>query len=202
MKHICKLALVLFSLIIFQNCKKENESFPPNKEDDFYFIKTREHMFRGHLADSAVLWKYGINNFQAGASSIPVGSGEQSQRSLTFDLLSNRDLSTRINIITPSYDYQSNELFSDILKVGEKPIGSKYEKFELELTLNGKHYTTNGEQANSLLKILKTENTKDDLDRDVVLVWFKINCILYSTVDTTSLTLKDGYFLAGFMYDL
>ena len=187
---------------IFQSCKKEDDrSISPN-EDYSFFLHSKEYSFRGTMPDSAVLWKYGVYDFQRGAGSVMVGSGERPQKSLSFDLVSNRDLSTRIRITTPAYDVLSGELFSNTVAEGQKEIGTTYDKFELALTVGKKLYTTNGDQANSLLKVLKMEKSKDEFDRDVVLVWFKVNCTFYSTVDTSSFTLKDGYFLAGFMYNL
>lgn len=201
MKHIYKLTWIVLLVAIIQSCKKDSGYLPSPPQDESFFIKTRQYVFLGKLADSSVVWRYSINNFQAGSSIIPLG-GEQPHKSVTFDLLSNRDLSTRINIITPSYDALSDELFTKVLKEGEKKIGSKYDDFELEVTLNNTVYTTKGDQSNSLLKILKTESSKDDLNRDIALVWFKINCTLYSTVDSSSVTVKDGYLLACFMYNL
>jgi hypothetical protein len=101
-----------------------------------------------------------------------------------------------------TYDVQSGELFSKTIAEGEKEIGGRYDKFELALTLNKKLFTTNGDQTNSMLEVLKTEKSKDEFNRDVVLVWFKVNCTFYSTIDTSSFVLKDGYLLADFMYNL
>ena len=201
MNQIFKLTLFILAVTFFQSCKKDEDLASP-KEDYSFFLNTREYMFRGTLPDSSVLWKYGIYDFQRGAGSIPVGSGERPQKSLSFDLVSNRDLSTRIYITTPSYDVQSGELFSKTIAEGEKEIGGRYDKFELALTLNKKLFTTNGDQTNSMLEVLKTEKSKDEFNRDVVLVWFKVNCTFYSTIDTSSFVLKDGYLLADFMYNL
>ncbi len=202
MNQIFKLTFVIVAITFFQSCKKDDDLAPP-KDDYSFFLNTSEYMFRGTLPDSSVQWKYGIiNDFQKGASSTPLGSEERPQKSLSFDLLSNRDLSTRIAITTPSYDVQSGELFSKTIAEGEKEIGGTYDKFELALTINKKLFTTKGDQTNSMLKVLKTEKSKDYFDTDVVLVWFKVNCTFYSTVDTSSFELKDGYLLAGFMFNL
>jgi hypothetical protein len=201
MNQAFKLTLLILAVTFFHSCKKDDDLTQP-EEDYTFFLNSREFMFLGTLPDSSVLWKYGIYGFQIGAGSIPMGSGERPQKSLSFDLVSNADLSTRIDITTPSYDVQSDELFSKTIAEGEKGIGGKYEKFELTLTLDKKLYTTNGDQTKSMLKVLKTEKSKDEFGRDVVLVWLKVNCTFYSTVDTSSFTLKDGYLLAGFMYNL
>jgi hypothetical protein len=202
MNHTLKMTLLISALAFIQSCKKQDGDLASSNEDYSFFLNTREYTFRGTLPDGYIFWKYGVYEFQRGVSSIALGSGERPQKSLSFDLVSNNDLSTRIDITTPSYDVQSGELFSKTVAEGLKEIGDRYNKFELALTLNKKLYTTNGDQSNSVLKVLKTEKTKDEFDRDVVLVWFKVNCTFYSTVDTTSFTLKDGYLLAGFMYNL
>jgi hypothetical protein len=201
MNSIFKLTLLFLAATFFQSCKKDDDLKPPPEEDYSFFLNTRQYMFRGSLPDSSVLWTYGFG-FQRVQGSISEGSSEQPRKSLIFELVSNADLSTRIHISTPLYDVQSGELFTKAIAEGEKGIGEKYDKFELLLTLNKKLYTTNGDQTGSILKVLKTEKSKDEIGREVVLVWFKLNCTFYSTVDASSFALKNGYLLAGFMYNL
>ena len=194
--------MLLISITCFlQNCKKGSDA-PTTPNEDNSFLNTTNYMFRGTFPDSSFLWKYGVFDFQRGAGAINLGSNENNIKSLTFDLVANWDLSTRIDITTPSYDASSEELFSKTLAVGDKQLGSRYSQFELVLTLNKTRYTTSGDQTNSLFKILKTEKSKDEFQRDIVLVWFKVNCKFYSTVDASSFVLKDGYLLAGFTYNL
>ena len=202
MPFILKMLLVILTVSIFQGCKKEDADYTSPKEEYTNFLNTRNYFFSGTLPDSTVLWKYGVDEFQGGASSYPVGTDDQAQKSLSFDLVSNNDLSTSLEITTPSYSTLSDELFSKTLAEGDKEIGGKYNKFELALTLDKKRYTTNGDQTNSILKVLKVEKSKDEFNTDVVLVWFKVDCKFYCTIDQTSFILKDGYILAGFMYNL
>lgn len=195
------LLAVLF-LFFLQGCKKDSDDLISHKPDDSFFLNSTQYMFGGTISDSSVLWRYGVYEFQRGNTSTPFGNNEQLEKSLTFWLTSNEDLTTRFEINTPVYSVVPDDLFSKVLTLGEKEIGSLYQKFELKLTLSNITYSTNGDQTNSVLKILKMEKSKDEFNRDIVLVWFKVNCKFYSTVDTTSFPLKDGYILAGFMYNL
>lgn len=201
MARLTILTLVLLVFTITQGCKKEDE-LSPQAAEEAAVLATKQYLFRGTLPDSTILWRFGVHEFQRGTATTPLGGGEQPKRSLTFDLVSNKDLSTRISIATPSYDVLSNELFTKTLLNGNKEIGGKYNKFELVITLDKKVYTTNGDQTGSVLKVLKTEKSKDEFNRDVVWVWFKVDCKFYSTVDTSSFSFKNGYFVAGFLYNM
>lgn len=199
MKRIFKLAVLLLAVTGFQSCKKQDDSNLP-KEDYSSFLNTGRYMLMGTLPDSSRIWRHSASEFHAGYGRATVGSGSQPQKSLSFYLVD--DLSTSFQIFTPAYNAQSDELFSKTLAEGKKEIGGQYDKFELNITVNNTRYTTIGDQANSELKVLQMEKSKDDFDRDVVFVWFKVNCTFYSTVDTSSFKLKDGLLLAGFMYNL
>jgi hypothetical protein len=196
------LTLFLFVFTIMQGCKKDDAELSPRAIEEAAVLATKQYLFRGTLPDSTILWRYGVYEFQRGTGSIPLGGGQQPKRSLTFDLVSNMDYSTRISIATPSYDVISNELFTKTLLYGDKEVGGKYNKFELAITLDKKVYTTNGDQTGSILKVLKTEKSVDEFNREVVWVWFKVDCKFYSTVDTSSFSFKNGYFITGFLYNL
>ena len=82
-------------------------------------------------------------------------------------------------------------------------MGREIETFEMKLTLNNITYSTEGDQKNSNLQVLKLEKTKDEFNRDMVLVWFKTNCKFYRLSDNSfAFDLLDGYILAGFLYNL
>lgn len=176
-------------------CKKDK-----HEEGDFTFLFSNQMMFSGKIADSSVLWKYGAFEFQRGSGVLNIGADPLQPKYLTFWLTSNADLTTRFEINTASYK-DSVTLFSDVLSPGPKEFGPETEKFELELTLNKMDYTTNGDQTHSRLEILKIQNTKDEFNRDMVLVWFKANCKFYDLNDRFAFNLTDGYILAGFVHN-
>lgn len=202
MTRVTTLALVLLVLTSTQGCKKKDDGLSLQATEEASVFATKQYLFRGILPDSTILWRYGVYEFQRGAGSTPLGTGEQPKKSLTFDLVSNKDYSTRVSISTPSYEVMSNELFTNTLSIGNKEVGGKYTRFELAITLGKRVYTTNGDQTGSVLKVLKTEKSKDEFNRDVVWVWFKVDCKFYSTSDMSSFNFKNGYFITGFLYNM
>lgn len=189
------IALLLTSCLLC--CKKESNTSVP--EAPPWFLYSKQILFSGNVSDSTLLWKYGVFGFQKAAGIIRFG---QQHRYLTFSLTSNADLTTRFEINTPAYDPNSNTLFSNILSKGLKEFGPETENFMMKLNLNNQTYTTNGNQSNSRLEVLKVETTKDEFDRDMALVWFKTDCKFYRTDGFFAFNLKEGYILVGFLYNL
>jgi len=193
---------VLLILILNQSCKKDDVGTPP--EDYTSFLNSSSYLFTGIVSDSLVHWQYGYlaYQFQIGNVSYATGNAEPPARSLVFWLTSDLDYSTSFYISTPGCSTDTAVLFSTVLSPGVKQIGNQYSKFYLQLTLNHKIYTTAGDQTNSILKILKYQNSKDEFNRDIVKVWMIVNCKFYNNSDSTSLVLKNGKIYAQFMYNL
>lgn len=201
--HQFPVPIFLLTLLFFVGCKKESDKTTEVNKDYTAFLGSRTFMFGGNLGDSSVLWRYGVYEFQRGNSAPPFGNNEQPDKSLLFWLTSSNDYTTRFEINTPVYSSGSDELFTKLLAPGEKELGTLYQQFELRLTFgNKKTYTTSGNQANSHLTVLKMEKSHDEFNREMVLVWFSVDCKFYNAGDNSSFAVKDGLILAGFMYNL
>jgi hypothetical protein len=202
MRRSYYLLFVIFTLFLSQSCKKDTDGLEPKPTKEESFLDSRQFLFEGEVSGAPVFWRYGVHEFQTAHSGSNPENNEQGQKSMSFSLTSNNDLTTQFEISTPLYTATSDELFAKLLVAGEKEIGSGSGEFKLRVTLNNIVYTTDGDQTNSQLKILKVEKAKDEANRNIALVWFKVNCNFYNSVDGTISILKDGYVLAGFMYDL
>ena len=201
MRRASFLLFIGFSLFLSQGCKKNPEEMKPKPTKEELFLESRQFLFEGQVGGTPMFWRFGVHEFQRGHFWTNPENDEQGQKWMSFFLTSNNDLTTRFEIGTPLYTAKSDELFAKILAAGEKELGDGSDAFKLKVTLNNIVYTTDGDQTNSLLKILKVEKAKDEANRDIALVWFKANCKFYSSANDTTLTLKEGYILAGFMYN-
>lgn len=195
----------LISLIIFSSlsvslfcCNKNTEL---KNEEPAWFLFSSDMLFSGTISDSSLFWKFGVYQFQRGHSIIPVGANDSLRNYLQFNLTSNADLTTKFEINTPTYTAGTDSLFTNILSPGIKKFGKESEFFEMKLRLNGQLYTTNGDQTDSRLEVIKYEKTKSEINKDMVLAWFKTKCNFYRMNDKTfAFRLTDGLIIAGFLY--
>jgi hypothetical protein len=196
------LQILIASFLAYSLISCKREKFEVGSGVPAWFLFSNQLTFNGKIADSTVLWRYGVFEFQSSQGVINVGSIDQPRKYLTFSLTSNADLTTRFEINTPTFKSDTAALFADILSVGSKNVGSQSEKFEMKLTLNNITYSTRGDQTSSSLQIIKVEKTKDEFERDLALVWFKTNCKFYRPDNSFAFDVIDGYILAGFLYNL
>lgn len=194
--------LTLISVLIFnQGCKKESTEVVV--EEDFNaFMASRDFIFTGKISDSTVFWRFGSFEFQRAHSSHHIAIGESAGKFLSFSLTANYDLSTGFYISTPSYKTGTEDLFTKVVSPGIKKLDVQPSQFFIRLTLNNKTYTTIGDQTGSQIKVLKMEKSKDELNRDIVLVWLILDCKFYDGQSKFSFDVKKGKTLAGFMYSL
>jgi len=191
--------ILLSGILILQSCKKD--SAPAEQEDFSSFLAAGEHSFNGKISDSTVSWIYGYY-FQLGYYYGTTTASGQPEKKLSFYLLSNEVSGPQLQISIPKYPVGSNELFSNILLPGDKIMGPEFEQFFLRLRLQGVTYTTQGEQAGSRLRILKIEKQIDGIGRDIVKVWFSVNCKFFTPGGAYAFSVKDGKLLASFLYNL
>jgi hypothetical protein len=199
MKRIFPLALISI-LLLLQSCKKDRVT-EEEPEDLSAFLTGRQQAFYGNISDSTVSWVFGPN-FQMGHyAGVTTVSGIP-EKILAFNLTAEFDLNTRMYISIPKYPVGSEDLFTRVVSVGEKTLGPQYDKFFFMLTLNTINYTTNGDQMGSKLKVLQMLKTTDGSGKDIVLVWFSLNCKFYDGLGKYAFSVQKGKFLASFMYNL
>ena len=198
MKYIFPAAMA-FMLLFLQSCKKDPVIEVP--EDFSSFIRGTTPAFYGKISDSTVSWVFGPQ-FQMGHfAGITTVSGIP-EKILSFDLVAEYDLNTRIYISIPKYAVGSEDLFTKVVSPGEKIIGPQYDKYFLRLTVNKKVHTTNGDQTGSTLKVIQMYKTTDGSGNDIVLVWISLNVKFYDGLGKYAFSVQKGKFLASFRYTL
>lgn len=88
------IGLLMFTAL--QACKKEDRGSSSQAAEEAAVLSTKQYLFRGTLPDSSISWKYDLYDFQSVSVITPLGGIENPKRSLAFELISNKDHSTRI----------------------------------------------------------------------------------------------------------
>jgi hypothetical protein len=154
----------------FLSCKKATDSETPPVQN----VSTGE-LVTGYLDGTGIWWRSPCFEFIPSYGTIPDDlTGTNGQRKF-FHLTDNAGRS--FSLYTPAFTNLS-EILSTVLSDGVKPIGS-LQDFYLELQLNGKTYTSIGNQAGSQFKIMSASRCVNNEGKQGIKVWIQVDCNLY-----------------------
>ena len=199
------LPLSVLVVLFLAACKKETALPPPYNSAPYYpFLHDNRDYMYTKINNERYTWSISPPyNF---ISQIWVKRGDQ-QQSQCFRFYTTL-CDAKFEIYTPAYATKT-QLFSDILSVGKKQVGSGEDQFQIKITIPiglketyhcvGTH-TTDGNQEESYFEIMQSRKGFDaQLKKEYQQVWIKFACKVYSETDRSVAPLKTGIAIVRFL---
>jgi hypothetical protein len=112
-----------------------------------------------------------------------------------FSFMNPTNKSVFVLYTAPYLKFNREDLFGRIFSVGEKQVGELQQQFYMLIKMNGRTYTTAGDQTGSHFRV---EKVTEDRNAQHTLVWFSGHFKVYDTVTGEAAELTEARITANF----